>query len=64
MPIPAIQGICHNGKIEALEDIPYKEEKKVLIIFLDDTEDKAWDEAVAEDFLKGYSKNDAAYDKL
>ncbi len=65
MSIPAIQGLCHNGKIELLEEIPYKVDKKVLIVFLeDDLEDKAWDNAVAADFMKGYSKKDSAYASL
>ena len=64
--IPAIKGIYHDGKIELLENIPYKEDKKVLIVFLDDIGEKdvPWEEAVSNDFLKGYSKKDSAYDKL
>ncbi|WP_347272992.1 hypothetical protein [Candidatus Kuenenia sp.] len=62
MSIIAIQGICHDGKI--LEKIPYKTDKKVIIVFLDDIEDKIWEDAVAADFMKGYSEKDAAYDKL
>ena len=64
MAITAIQGVCHKGKIEPLEKIPFKTDKKVIIIFLDDAEDGIWENAVAEDFMKGYSENDAAYDKL
>lgn len=64
MAITAIQGVCHDGKIEPLEEIPYKTDKKVIIIFLDDAEDGIWENAVAEDFMKGYSEKDAAYDKL
>ncbi|GJQ60171.1 MAG: hypothetical protein D8M57_14815 [Candidatus Scalindua sp. AMX11] len=64
MAITAIQGVCHDGKIEPLEKIPYKTDKKVIIIFLDDAEDGIWENAVAEDFMKGYSEKDAAYDKL
>ena len=64
MAIKAIQGVCHDGKIELLETIPYKTDKKVIIVFLDDAEDKIWEDAVAEDFMKGYSEKDAAYDKL
>ena len=64
MAITAIQGICHEGKIEPLEEIPYKVDKKVIIVFLDDMEDKIWDKAVMSDFVKGYSEKDAAYDKL
>ena len=64
MSIIAIQGICHDGKIEPLEKIPYKTDKKVIIVFLDDIEDKIWEDAVAADFMKGYSEKDAAYDKL
>ena len=33
MSITAIQGICHDGKIEPLEKIPYKTDKKVIIVF-------------------------------
>ncbi|QII10710.1 hypothetical protein KsCSTR_13310 [Candidatus Kuenenia stuttgartiensis] len=43
---------------------PYKTDKKVIIAFLDDEEDKIWEDAVAEDFMKGDSERDAAYDKL
>ena len=64
MSITAIQGICHDGKIEPLEKIPYKTDKKVIIIFLDDSEDRIWEDAVATDFMKGYSEKDTAYDKL
>lgn len=64
MSITAIQGVCHDGKIEPLEEIPYKTDKKVIIVFLDDIEDKVWDAAVAADFMKDYSEKDAAYDKL
>lgn len=64
MAITAIQGVCHNGKIEPLEKILYKTDKKVIIIFLDDEEDNTWEDAVAEDFLKGYSEKDASYDEL
>ncbi len=64
MSIPAIQGVCHDGKIEPLEDIPYKGDKRVIIVFLDDLENNIWDKAVAEDLLKGYSEKDTAYDKL
>jgi len=67
MVISAIQGVCHDGKIEPLEEIPYKGDKRVLIVFLDDLdeiEDRIWDDAVAGDFLKGYSEKDAAYDRL
>ena len=64
MTITAIQGVCHDGKIEPLEKIPYKKDKKVIIVFLDDVEDRIWEDAVAEDFMKGYSEKDAVYDKL
>jgi len=67
MTISAISGTCHNGKIEPLEEIPCKGDKKVIILFLDDRDDltdKIWDKAVAEDFFKGYSEKDAAYDRL
>ncbi|GAX59410.1 hypothetical protein SCALIN_C03_0067 [Candidatus Scalindua japonica] len=64
MAITAIQGVCHDGKIEPLEKIPYKTDKKVIIVFLDDAEDRIWENAVAEDFVKGYSEKDTAYDKL
>ena len=64
MSISAIQGICHNGKIEPLEEIPYKVDKKVIIVFLDDVKDRKWDDEVATDFLKGYSEKDSAYDRL
>lgn len=66
MTIPTIKGIYHNGKIESLEDIPYKKDMKVVIVFLEDTEKKdiVWDEVVTRDFFKGYSDRDAAYDRL
>ncbi|MGR3319685.1 MAG: hypothetical protein ACUZ8O_14555 [Candidatus Anammoxibacter sp.] len=64
MTITAIQGVCHDGKIEPLEKIPYETDKKVIIVFLDDLEDSTWEDAVAADFIKGYSEKDAAYDKL
>ncbi|MGR3177260.1 MAG: hypothetical protein ACUZ8E_04320 [Candidatus Anammoxibacter sp.] len=64
MTITAIQGVCHDGKIEPLEKIPYKTDKRVIIVFLDDIKDRIWDETVAADFIKGYSETDAAYDKL
>ncbi|GMT49768.1 MAG: hypothetical protein IEMM0008_1307 [bacterium] len=60
----AIQGIYHNGKLEPLEEIPYKEDKRVIIVFLEDGEDNIWDKAVAKDFVKGYSDKDTAYDTL
>jgi len=47
-----------------LEKIPFKTDKKDIIVFLDDAEDKIWEDAVAEDFMKGYSEKDVAYDKL
>ena len=64
MSISAIQGIYRDGKIEPLEEIPYKVDKKVIIVFLDDIEDRIWDDAVTTDFMKGYSEKDAAYDRL
>ena len=66
MSISAIKGIYHKGKIEPLEDIPYAEDKKVIIVFLDGKErdDKIWDESVVKDFVAGYSDKDIAYDKL
>lgn len=64
MAITAIQGVCHDGKIEPLEKIPFKTDKKVIILFLDDAKDGIWENAVAKDFMKGYSEKDAAYDKL
>lgn len=64
MSIAAIQGLYHDGKIEPLEEIPYKVDKKVIIVFFDDMEDRIWDETVISDFMKGYSKKDAAYDRL
>jgi len=38
----------------------------VVIVFLENAqkEDMAWDEAVSGDFLKGYSPEDTAYDRL
>ena len=51
-------------KIKPLEKIPYKTDKRVIIIFLDNTDDKIWNNTVAEDFVKGYSRKDTAYDKL
>lgn len=45
------------------QNIPFKGDKRVIIVFLDDLENSVWDKAVAEDFLKGYSEKDAAYDK-
>ena len=59
-----IQGLYQNGKIVPLEDIPFKEDRKVLIIFLDEQNNDSWDQIAAEDFLKGYSDQDCAYDKL
>ena len=64
MSITAIQGVCHDGKIEPLGKIPYETDKKVIIVFLDDSEDRIWEDAVAADFMKGYSEKDTAYDKL
>lgn len=64
MPVSAIKGVCHNGKIEPLEEIPFKGDKKVLILFLDELEDKEWENSAAMDFMKGYSEKDAAYDRL
>ena len=67
MAIPAVKGVYHNGKIEPLENIPYKKDMEVLIVFLGDgvgKEDTTWDEAVDMDFLKGYSEKDTAYDRL
>lgn len=64
----AIKGIFHNGKIKPLEKIPYKDEREVVILFLDDSnsisKDKIWDDAVNKDFLKGYAEQDKVYDKL
>ncbi|GJQ50553.1 MAG: hypothetical protein HKUEN01_29390 [Candidatus Kuenenia stuttgartiensis] len=42
-----------------------KLDKPVMVIpaFLDDEEDKILEDAVAEDFMKGDSEKDAAYDK-
>ena len=65
MAIPAVRGVYHDGKIEPLEDISYKKDMKVVIVFLENTEeDMAWNEAVARDFFKGYSERDTAYDGL
>lgn len=36
MAIPAVKGVYHNGKIEPLENIPYKKDMEVLIVFLGD----------------------------
>lgn len=66
LAISAIKGIYRNGKIEPLENIPYTENKEVVIVFLGDIkkDDVVWEECVAKDFLKGYSVKDEAYDKL
>ena len=66
MSIPAVKGIYHDGKIKLLEDIPYRKDMNVVIVFLEDTqeEDMAWDKVAAGDFLKGYSPEDAVYDRL
>ena len=47
-----------------MERIHYKTDNKVIIVFLDDVEEGVWEEAVAEDFMKGYPEKDAVYDKL
>ena len=64
----AIKGIFHQGKVEPLEKIPYKDDREVIILFLDKAKsiitDKVWDDAVTEDFLKGYTEQDRVYDKL
>ena len=66
MSIPAVKGIYHDGEIKALEDIPYRKDMNVVIVFLEDTqkESMAWDVAAAGDFLKGYSSEDTVYDRL
>ena len=64
MSITAIQGICRDGKIEPLEKVPYETDRKVIIVFFDDLEDRRWDDAVTADFIDGYSEKDAAYDKM
>lgn len=57
MPISAIRGVYHNGREEPLENIPYMEDKEVVIVFLENIEKDGsiWDESVAKDFLRGYS---------
>lgn len=66
MEISAVKGVYCNGKIKPLETIPIKEKKEVIIIFLDTLikNDRIWDNSVAKDFLRGYSKKDMAYDRL
>ena len=65
MTISALRGIYHDGIIEPLEPITDKEEKKVIILFLNDSNnDSCWDDEVSKDFLRGYSDKDKAYDKL
>ncbi|MBU0567113.1 hypothetical protein KJ693_04600 [bacterium] len=68
MPTTAIKGILHNGKVKPLEEVPYKDDREVVILFLgkikSTSSDKIWDSAVSEDFLEGYTEQDKAYDKL
>lgn len=64
MVILVIHGICHDRKIEPWEKIPYKTDKNVIILFLDDVEDKIWEDVVAKDFMKGYFEKDAVYDNI
>lgn len=33
MPQTAIRGICHNGKVILQEEIPFKEDMRVIIVF-------------------------------
>jgi len=51
-------------RLKPLEKIPFKTDKKDIIVFLDDVEDRIWEDAVTADFAKGYSEKDAAYDNL
>jgi len=51
-------------KSKTVVEIPHKTDKKAIITFLYDEEDKIWEDAVAEDFMKGYPEKDADYDKL
>ena len=52
-------------------EVPYafaqmlKENQQVrIIILVEDNEESAWQNGVAEQFLQGYAQEDAQYDKL
>ena len=63
----AIRGQAHNGIIKPLEPLPTQDDADVMILFLTpqkDDADNAWDNAVAHDFLAGYSQEDAIYDEV
>lgn len=47
-----------------VKNIPANTDKKVTVALQDDIEDRIWKDAVTEDFMKGDSEKDAAYDKL
>jgi len=53
------------GIYALVNEVERKLDKPVMVIpaFLDDEEDKILEDAVAEDFMKGDSEKDAAYDK-
>lgn len=53
------------GIYALVNEVERKLDKPVMVIpaFFDDEEDKILEDAVAEDFMKGDSEKDAAYDK-
>lgn len=53
-----------HGKLKTLIKILCKTNKKATVVYPYDTEDTLWEDAVAEDFIKGYSEKDADYDEL
>ncbi len=68
-----MQAIEFSTKIEGNHQIEVppafakmlKEHQQVrIIILVEDNEESAWQNSVAEQFLQGYAQEDAQYDKL
>lgn len=51
-------------KIKNSKNTHYKMDKKVAVVFPDDAEERIWEVAVAENFIKGDPEKDSVYDNL
>ena len=58
--------ILPDGHLSLPEDLKekLKADSKIRVMLLLDEDEKAWDQLSMSQFLKGYSEEDAMYDKL
>lgn len=64
----AIRGIFRKGRIRLLDPVPVDGETPVLVVFPDPARGRearrAWLTASRQNFLEGYARGDAVYDRL